>query len=87
MILHCCWQTVKPGNPKITEENEDYAAFVKALNEVNTYLAKHMAADGEGASALFEVEGDRVRPAKADAVTLEQICHHIESDEGCDLRP
>ena len=44
------------GNPKITEENEDYAAFVKALNEVNTYLAKHMAADGEGASALFEVK-------------------------------
>ena len=57
------------GNPKITEENEDYAAFVKALNEVNTYLAKHMAADGEGASALFEVKVTGAA-SKADAVTL-----------------
>ncbi len=44
------------GNPKITEENEDYAAFAKALNYVNTYLAKRMAGDGEGATALFEVK-------------------------------
>lgn len=57
------------GNPKITEENEDYATFVKALNEVNTYLAKHMAADGEGASALFEVKVTGAA-SKADAVTL-----------------
>ena len=57
------------GNPKITEENEDYAAFVKALNEVNTYLAKHMAADGEGASALFEVKVTGAA-SKSDAVTL-----------------
>ncbi|MDD2960117.1 MAG: bifunctional glutamate N-acetyltransferase/amino-acid acetyltransferase ArgJ [Lachnospiraceae bacterium] len=44
------------GNPEITEENQDYQDFKKALNYVNTYLAKHMAADGEGASALFEVK-------------------------------
>lgn len=44
------------GNPEITEENEDYRAFAKALNEVNTYLAKKMAGDGEGATALFEVK-------------------------------
>ena len=31
------------GNSEITEENEDYRAFAKALNEVNTYLAKKMA--------------------------------------------
>ena len=42
------------GNSEITEENEDYRAFAKALNEVNTYLAKKMAGDGEGATALFE---------------------------------
>ena len=43
-------------NPKITEKNADYEAFVKALNYVNTTLAKQMAGDGEGATALFEVK-------------------------------
>ncbi len=57
------------GNPEITEENADYEAFVSALNYVNTWLAKHMAADGEGATALFEVKVVGAR-TKAEAVTL-----------------
>lgn len=44
------------GNPEITEKNGDYEAFAKALKEVNTFLAKKMAGDGEGATALFEVK-------------------------------
>ena len=44
------------GNPEITEENEDYAKLAEALFEVNKYLAKKMAGDGEGATALFEVK-------------------------------
>lgn len=44
------------GNPVITEKNTDYKAFCQALNYVNTSLAKQMAADGEGATALFEVK-------------------------------
>ena len=44
------------GNKLITEKNADYEAFVKALNFVNEYLAKQMAGDGEGATALFEVK-------------------------------
>lgn len=44
------------GNPEITEKNEDYEAFCKALNFVNETLAKQMAGDGEGATALFEVK-------------------------------
>ena len=44
------------GNSQITEKNADYEAFVKALNFVNEYLAKQMAGDGEGATALFEVK-------------------------------
>lgn len=43
------------GNPVITEKNEDYAAFCQALHFVNETLAKQMAGDGEGATALFEV--------------------------------
>ncbi|MCD7817929.1 MAG: bifunctional glutamate N-acetyltransferase/amino-acid acetyltransferase ArgJ [Lachnospiraceae bacterium] len=57
------------GNPEITEENEDYAAFLAALNEINTFLAKQMAADGEGATALFEVKVVGAE-SKAQAVTL-----------------
>jgi len=43
------------GNPVIDSENEDYETFCRALHEVNAYLARHMAADGEGATALLEV--------------------------------
>jgi glutamate N-acetyltransferase/amino-acid N-acetyltransferase len=47
------------GNETITEENEDYKKIYDALNAVCTYLAKEMAADGEGATKLVEsiVEG------------------------------
>lgn len=44
------------GNPEITEKNEDYEAFKQALHYINTTLAKQMAGDGEGATALFEVK-------------------------------
>lgn len=44
------------GNEEITERNADYEAFCKALYAVNESLAKKMAADGEGATALFEVK-------------------------------
>ncbi|MBS5958801.1 MAG: bifunctional glutamate N-acetyltransferase/amino-acid acetyltransferase ArgJ [Clostridiales bacterium] len=43
-------------NPEITEKNEDYHTFIKALHEVNETLAKKMAGDGEGCTALFEVK-------------------------------
>lgn len=41
------------GNDKITEKNEDYDTFKNALFEVCKFLARKMAADGEGASKLF----------------------------------
>ncbi|WP_333645989.1 bifunctional glutamate N-acetyltransferase/amino-acid acetyltransferase ArgJ [Lacrimispora sp.] len=44
------------GNKEITEKNEDYEAFCKALNFINETLAKKMAGDGEGCTALFEVK-------------------------------
>ena len=44
------------GNKKITEKDASYDAFVEALMEVNRTLAKMMAGDGEGATALFEVK-------------------------------
>ena len=44
------------GNQEITEKNADYETFYEALNYVNTTLAKMMAQDGEGATALFETK-------------------------------
>ena len=42
------------GNAEITEENEDYAEFMKALNTVTVHLCKMIAGDGEGATKLLE---------------------------------
>ena len=44
------------GNPEITEENQNYQTFKKALHIVNETLAKKIAGDGEGCTALFEVK-------------------------------
>lgn len=42
------------GNSRITEKNHDYEIFCQALREVNTYLSKKIAGDGEGATKLFQ---------------------------------
>lgn len=57
------------GNAEITTKNADYDTFVEALFTVNQTLAKMMAGDGEGATALFEVKVVGAR-TKAEAVTL-----------------
>ena len=44
------------GNKEITEKNEDYHTFCRALKIENETLAKKMAGDGEGCTALFEVK-------------------------------
>lgn len=44
------------GNEEITEKDENYRKFTEALNYINTTLAKKMAGDGEGATALFETK-------------------------------
>ena len=56
-------------NVEITEKNEDYRIFCEALNYVNTTLAKKIAGDGEGATALFEVKIIGAE-SKEQAVTL-----------------
>ena len=44
------------GNHEITKKGADYDTFVEALHYVNETLAKKIAGDGEGATALFEVK-------------------------------
>ena len=43
-------------NEEIISGTKEYELFVQALREVNEYLAKKIAGDGEGATALFEVQ-------------------------------
>ena len=42
------------GNPEITEEGEDFATFMQALNSVTVSLCRLIAGDGEGATRLLE---------------------------------
>ena len=42
------------GNEEITEENEDFSVFMKALNTVTVNLCREIAGDGEGATKLLE---------------------------------
>lgn len=57
------------GNDEITQKGEAYDQFCEALNYVNTCLAKKMAGDGEGATALFAAKVYNA-PTKQDAKTL-----------------
>jgi len=57
------------GNKEITEKGEEYFLFTEALREVNTALARKIAGDGEGATALFEVKVTGAA-SKEDAVKL-----------------
>lgn len=41
-------------NAEITEENEDYKTFLKALNKMNRIMAMKIASDGEGATRLVQ---------------------------------
>ena len=43
------------GNAEIQAGSKDYELFAQALRQVTEYLAKKLAGDGEGATALFEV--------------------------------
>jgi glutamate N-acetyltransferase/amino-acid N-acetyltransferase len=57
------------GNSTITEKDENYAAFLKALTELNTIMAKNIAKDGEGATKLLECQIIGAKSEK-DAVIL-----------------
>lgn len=57
------------GNNEITKKDDSYNTFFEALHYVNTYLAKKMAGDGEGATKLFEAKVVNAK-SKEDARTL-----------------
>ena len=66
------------GNDMITEENEDFATFMKALNTVTVALCRMIAGDGEGATKLLEcsVTGAKDIPT-AKTVAKSVICSSL----------
>lgn len=66
------------GNVEITAEGEDFERFCEALHFVTVYLARKMAGDGEGATALFETKVMGAA-SKEDARTLAKsvICSSL----------
>ena len=65
-------------NPEITYGTEDYKNFAEALHTINEYLAKKIAGDGEGATALFEVKAvgcESVEQAKTLAKSI--VCSNL----------
>ena len=65
-------------NPKIKPGTREFELFAEALHEVNETLAKKMAGDGEGASALFEVTVKGAK-TKVQAKTLAKsvVCSNL----------
>lgn len=60
-------------NPVIEYGTEDYQTFKSALHEINEYLAKQIAGDGEGATALFEVKVKGAESVEAAKVLAKSI--------------
>lgn len=66
------------GNEEIQYKSKDYETFKEALHTVNEYLAKKIAGDGEGATALFEVQAvgcDSIKQAKLLAKAI--VCSNL----------
>ena len=65
-------------NPVIEYGTDDYKKFAEALHVINEYLAKKIAGDGEGATALFEVKAigcESVEQAKTLAKSI--VCSNL----------
>lgn len=66
------------GNAEITQENEAFKAFMKALNTVTVALCRKIAGDGEGATKLLECKvsgADSLETAKTVAKSV--ICSSL----------
>ena len=66
------------GNAEITEDGEDFSAFMKALTTVTVYLCRMIAGDGEGATKLLECKVDGAKTEKiAKTVAKSVICSSL----------
>ena len=65
-------------NKEITEDSEDFAEFMKALNTVTVHLCKMIAGDGEGATKLLECKVSGAKDVEcAKTVAKSVICSSL----------
>ena len=66
------------GNKEITEDNDDFKTFMKALNTITVNLCRMIAGDGEGATKLLEcaVTG-ALNEATARTIAKSVICSSL----------
>lgn len=62
------------GNPEITAEGNDYAAFVRSLESVSVALSKMLAKDGEGATKLVEVRVKQAPDGETAHLIANAVC-------------
>ncbi len=66
------------GNTEITEENESFDKFMKALNTVTVNLCRRIAGDGEGATKLLECKVSGAKDEKnAKTIAKSVICSSL----------
>lgn len=66
------------GNETITEEGDDFAVFMQALNTVTVHLCRMIAADGEGATKLLECKVSGAKDKQtAKTVAKSVICSSL----------
>ena len=66
------------GNETVCSEGADFDAFMKALNTVNVYLCRCIAADGEGATKMLECSVDGAKDiSTAKTVAKSVICSSL----------
>ena len=66
------------GNAEVTEGNDDFAVFMKALNTVTVHLCQLIAGDGEGATKLLECKVSGAEDlATARTVAKSVICSSL----------
>ena len=61
------------GNAEITSDGKDFDEFMKALNTVNVYLSRCIAADGEGATKLLECKVSGAADIKTAKVVAKSV--------------
>lgn len=74
----CVMANGQAGNPKICDTGADFDEFMKALNTINVYLCRAIAADGEGATKLIECQvTGAIDDASAAVMAKSVICSSL----------
>ena len=61
------------GNAEVTDEGEDFTAFMQALNTVTVYLCRCIAGDGEGATKLLECSASGADTLEAARISAKSV--------------